>query len=83
MLTTNDLSFQHFIESTSDGLVFACARDHGKIRNFLINRYADVVLEQTAYNGFIRAGADVAGIVLDSFKSGRAVLYKTYKIALN
>ena len=79
----NELCFQHFIESTSDGLVFACARDRdNRIYNFLINRYAGVVLTQ-GREKFTETEPELAAFVLDSFKYGRAVLYKTRKIALN
>ena len=77
-----ELQFQHFIESTSDGLVFACARDRGKIRNFLINRRAALVLEQ-GRNGFVQIDADLARFVFANFQAGCAALYKTRHFALN
>jgi hypothetical protein len=34
----NELEFKHFIFVTTDGTIFACARENGHIYNFLIYR---------------------------------------------
>ncbi len=41
--TTRELRFNHFVVATTDGTIFASARDKlNKIHNFLITRYGDV-----------------------------------------
>ena len=79
----NELRFQHFIESTSDGLVFACARDrYGHIHNFLINRQAGVVLTQDRQR-FTQTDPELAAFVVENFERKTAVSYLTRSIALN
>ena len=41
--TIRELVFNHFVVATTDGTIFASARDKlNKIHNFLITRYGDV-----------------------------------------
>ncbi len=74
--TTNiqDLRFHHFVEESNHGLVFASARDSkNRIYNFLINRYADVILQQVRGH-FEQISGEVANFVKDNFEHSYSTL---------
>jgi hypothetical protein len=71
------LEFGHFVVATTEGTIFACARENGHTHNFLI-RGDESVMEQTG-DHWISLTADWAEVIRDRAQAAYARV-PTYRI---
>ncbi len=79
--TISNLIFSHFVVATTDGTIFASARDKdNKVHNFLITRYGDV--KEQVRSSFEPVSGEVAERIRQRAQSYYSVIpvYKTRSI---
>ncbi len=78
MLHTKELTFNHFVVSTTDGTIFASARDSkNRVQNFLISCYGDV--KQQVKNRFEPLSKEIAKYIRERAQDYYSIV-PVYKI---
>jgi hypothetical protein len=79
MLHSKELTFNHFVVSTTDGTIFASARDkNNKVHNFLISRCGDV--KEQARSSFEPVDIEYARRIREKVQSSIVPVYKVNAI---